>query len=345
MQVLSRRTKNNPVLVGEPGVGKTAVVEGLAQKIVKGEVPAMLRDKRLYAIDLGAVLASSSSPADYQEHLNKILAEASESGDVLLFADDLHAALNRGVAAGIGDAAAVMRPMLGAVAPMLGAATTQGYRDYVESDAILERCFQAVPVSEPTAAHTAEILNGLRGRYETHHRVTITDAAIAAAARLAAGSMPDRRLPAKAVELLDEAASIIRMRSSAPAPPELREHDEKISQVRRDKDSAIGAQDFQKAASLRDAEKELLAGKAALEASWTAGDMDVPAEVSAELIAEALTAMSGVPAPSTEPGAVTEAEPGTKPGRQSGTHPAEPDAPPFPPSGMNEDDREIWAMA
>src|ERR671931_483327 len=233
MQVLSRGTKNNPVLIGEPGVGKTAVVEGLSQKIVKGEVPETLKDKQLYTLDLGALQT-------------------------------------------------------------IGATTLDEYRKYLEKDAALERRFQPIQVAEPSLSHTIEILKGLRDRYEAHHRVSITDGALVAAAQLADRYISDRFLPDKAIDLIDEAGSRMRIRRMT-APPDLREFDGRIAEVRREKESAIDAQDFEKAASLRDREKQLLSDKARREREWKSGDMDVVAEVDEEQIAEVLASWTGIP--------------------------------------------------
>ena len=295
MQVLSRRTKNNPVLVGEPGVGKTAVVEGLAQKIVKGEVPETLKDKQLYTLDLGALVAGSRYRGDFEERLKKVLKEIRTRGDIILFIDELHTLVGAGAAEGAIDAASILKPMLArGELQTIGATTLEEYRKYLEKDAALERRFQPIQVAEPSLAHTIEILKGLRDRYEAHHRVSITDAALVAAAQLADRYISDRFLPDKAIDLIDEAGSRMRIRRMT-APPDLREFDEKIANVRREKESAIDAQDFEKAASLRDTEKQLLAAKAKREKEWKAGDMDVVAEVDEDLIAEVLAASTGIP--------------------------------------------------
>ncbi len=255
MQVLSRRTKNNPVLIGEPGVGKTAVVEGLAQAIVKGEVPETLKDKQLYTLDLGSLVAGSRYRGDFEERLKKVLKEIRTRGDIIMFIDEIHTLVGAGAAEGAIDAASILKPMLArGELQTIGATTLDEYRKYLEKDAALERRFQPVQVGEPTVAHTIEILKGLRDRYEAHHRVSITDAALVAAAGLADRYISDRFLPDKAIDLIDEAGSRMRIRRMT-APPDLREFDERISEVRRDKESAIDAQDFEKAAGLRDKEK------------------------------------------------------------------------------------------
>jgi len=295
MQVLSRRTKNNPVLIGEPGVGKTAVVEGLAQAIVKGEVPETLKDKQLYTLDLGALVAGSRYRGDFEERLKKVLKEIRTRGDIILFIDEIHTLVGAGAAEGAIDAASILKPMLArGELQTIGATTLDEYRKYVEKDPALERRFQPIQVAEPTLAHTIEILKGLRDRYEAHHRVSITDAALVAAATLADRYVNDRYLPDKAIDLIDEAGARLRIRRMT-APPDLREFDEKIAQTRRDKESAIDAQDFEKAASLRDKEKKLLSAKAEREKQWKAGDMDVVAEVDEELIAEVLATATGIP--------------------------------------------------
>ncbi|HZZ97113.1 MAG TPA: ATP-dependent Clp protease ATP-binding subunit [Jatrophihabitantaceae bacterium] len=295
MQVLSRRTKNNPVLIGEPGVGKTAVVEGLAQAIVKGEVPETLKDKQLYTLDLGSLVAGSRYRGDFEERLKKVLKEIRTRGDIILFIDEIHTLVGAGAAEGAIDAASILKPMLArGELQTIGATTLDEYRKYVEKDAALERRFQPVQVGEPTVAHTIEILKGLRDRYEAHHRVSITDAALVAAAGLADRYISDRFLPDKAIDLIDEAGARMRIRRMT-APPDLRDFDDKIADVRREKESAIDAQDFEKAASLRDKEKTLQGDKAKREQEWRAGDLDVVAEVDDEQIAEVLATWTGIP--------------------------------------------------
>src|SRR5229473_1060314 len=295
MQVLCRRTKNNPVLVGEPGVGKTAVVEGLAQKIVKGEVPETLKDKQLYTLDLGALVAGSRYRGDFEERLKKVLKEIRTRGDIILFIDEVHTLVGAGAAEGAIDAASILKPMLArGELQTIGATTLDEYRKHLEKDAALERRFQPIQVAEPTVSHTIEILKGLRDRYEAHHRVSITDDAIVAAAQLADRYISDRFLPDKAIDLIDEAGARLRIRRMT-APPDLREFDEKIAGVRREKESAIDSQDFEKAAQLRDTEKQLTGKKDAGEKEWKAGGMDSVAEVTAELIAEVLATATGIP--------------------------------------------------
>src|SRR5579864_2509784 len=293
--VLYRRTKNNPVLIGEPGVGKTAIVEGLSQKIVTGDVPETIKGKQLYTLDLGALVAGSRYRGDFEERLKKVLKEIRTRGDIILFIDELHTLVGAGAAEGAIDAASILKPMLArGELQTIGATTLDEYRKHLEKDAALERRFQPIQVAEPTISHTIEILKGLRDRYEAHHRVSITDSALVAAAQLADRYISDRFLPDKAIDLIDEAGSRMRIRRMT-APPDLREFDEKIAQVRREKESAIDSQDFEKAAALRDQEKQLLIKKDAREKEWKAGDMDVVAEVNEELIAEVLATATGIP--------------------------------------------------
>src|SRR6187399_662525 len=295
MQVLSRRTKNNPVLIGEPGVGKTAVVEGLAQLVVKGEVPETLKDKQLYTLDLGSLVAGSRYRGDFEERLKKVLKEIRTRGDIILFIDELYTLVGAGAAEGAIDAASILKPMLArGELQTIGATTLDEYRKYVEKDAALERRVQPIQVGEPTVAHTIEILKGLRDRYEAHHRITITDDALVSAATLADRYISDRYLPDKAIDLIDEAGARMRIRRMT-APPDLRDFDDKLANVRRDKESAIDSQDFEKAAALRDSEKQLLARKSEREKAWKDGDLDVVSEVDDEQIAEVLANWTGIP--------------------------------------------------
>ena len=328
MQVLSRFTKNSPVLVGEHGVGKTAVMEGLAQKIVKGEVPETLKDKQLYTLGPATLLAGSRSQADFEERFNKVLKEIRTRDEIILFIDEIHALVGAGAVEGAIDAASVLKPKLvRGELQLIGACTLDEYRKHVEKDAALERIFQPIQVAELTISHIIEILKGQRGRYETHHRVSITDDALVAAAQLADQNLPGNPLRTKALDLIDEAASILRIRRMA-APPDLREFDEKIAQVRREKDSAIASQDFDKAAQLRNNEKELITKREAREKESKASGIEVIAEVNEEIVAEAHAIMSNISS--------TGIADGHESGRQD---------PPYPPAAMTDDDREIWAMA
>ena len=295
MQVLSRRTKNNPVLIGEPGVGKTAVVEGLAQAIVHGDVPETIKDKQIYSLDMGSLVAGSRYRGDFEERLKKVLKEIRTRGDIILFIDEIHTLVGAGAAEGSIDAAQMLKPMLArGELQTIGATTNDEYRKYIEKDAALERRFQPVKVEEPSVDETVEILKGLRDRYEAHHRVIITDDAIRAAAELADRYISDRFLPDKAIDLVDEAGARLRIRRMT-APPELRELDEKIAEVRRNKEAAIDDQDFEKAASLRDEESKLSEERKAKEEAWKGGESDEIAEVGDQEIAEVLAMSTGIP--------------------------------------------------
>ncbi|MGL3150424.1 ATP-dependent Clp protease ATP-binding subunit [Microbacterium sp. A82] len=295
MQILSRRSKNNPVLIGEPGVGKTAVVEGLAQAIVKGDVPETLKDKQLYSLDLGSLIAGSRYRGDFEERLKKVTKEIRTRGDIIVFIDEIHTLVGAGAAEGAIDAASILKPLLArGELQTIGATTLDEYRKHFEKDAALERRFQSVQVSEPTLPHTINILKGLRDRYEAHHKVQITDGAIVAAANLADRYVADRFLPDKAIDLIDEAGARLRL-SILSSPPELREFDEKIAKVREQKEEASEEQDFEKAASLRDEEKSLLAERLRLEKQWRSGDVATNAVVDEGLIAEVLAQATGIP--------------------------------------------------
>ena len=295
MQVLSRRTKNNPVLIGEPGVGKTAIVEGLAQRIVKGEVPETLSGKQIYTLDLGALVAGSRYRGDFEERLKKVLKEIRTRGDIVLFIDELHTLVGAGAAEGAIDAASILKPMLArGELQTIGATTLDEYRKHLEKDAALERRFQPITVKEPTVAHTIEILKGLRDRYEAHHRVQITDQAVVAAANLADRYISDRYLPDKAIDLIDEAGSRLRIRRMT-APPDLREVDEQIAEVRVRKEAAIEAQDYERAARLRDQEKQLMADRDIKQAEWRDSEGEVLAQVDEEEIAAVLSTWTGIP--------------------------------------------------
>jgi ATP-dependent Clp protease ATP-binding subunit ClpC len=295
MQVLSRRTKNNPVLVGDPGVGKTAIVEGLAQNIVKGDVPETLKGKQIYTLDLGALVAGSRYRGDFEERLKKVLKEIRTRGDIVLFIDELHTLVGAGAAEGAIDAASILKPMLArGELQTIGATTRDEYRKHLEKDAALERRFQPINVDEPSVAHSIDILKGLRDRYEAHHRVSFTDEALVAAANLSDRYISDRFLPDKAIDLIDEAGSRMRIRRMT-APPDVREIDEKIAEVRMKKESSIDEQDFEKAAGLRDTERQLLEEKARRERAWKSGELDVLAQVDEEEIAEVLSIWTGIP--------------------------------------------------
>ncbi|QWS33082.1 ATP-dependent Clp protease ATP-binding subunit [Curtobacterium aetherium] len=295
MQILSRRSKNNPVLIGEPGVGKTAVVEGLAQAIVKGDVPETLKDKQLYSLDLGSLIAGSRYRGDFEERLKKVTKEIRTRGDIIVFIDEIHTLVGAGAAEGAIDAASILKPLLArGELQTIGATTLDEYRKHFEKDAALERRFQSVQVNEPSLPHTINILKGLRDKYEAFHKVSITDGAIVSAANLADRYVQDRFLPDKAIDLIDEAGARLRL-SILSAPPELREFDEKISTVRGQKEAAIEEQDFEKAASLRDEEKKLLGERLRLEKQWRAGDVAASGTVDEGIIAEVLAQATGIP--------------------------------------------------
>lgn len=295
MQILSRRTKNNPVLIGEPGVGKTAVVEGLAQAIVRGDVPETLKDKHIYSLDMGSLIAGSRYRGDFEERLKKVLKEIRTRGDIIMFIDEIHTLVGAGAAEGAIDAASILKPMLArGELQTIGATTTEEYRKYIEKDAALERRFQPVQVEQPSVEDTVKILTGLRDRYEAHHRVIITDDAIRAAASLSDRYISDRYLPDKAIDLIDEAGARLRIHRMT-APPEIREMDEKINETRRDKEAAIDAQDFEKAARLRDEEKQLGEKRAQLEVDWKSGEGDRIGTVDEDAIAEILAMSTGIP--------------------------------------------------
>ncbi|CAB4776951.1 MAG: AAA domain-containing protein [Actinobacteria bacterium] len=295
MQVLSRRTKNNPVLIGEPGVGKTAIVEGLAQAIANNDVPETLRNKQLYTLDLGSLVAGSRYRGDFEERLKKVLKEIRTRGDIILFIDELHTLVGAGAAEGAIDAASILKPMLArGELQTIGATTIEEYRKHLEKDAALERRFQPIKVEEPTVAHTIEILKGLRDRYESHHRVTITDQALVAAANLADRYISDRHLPDKAIDLIDEAGSRLRMKRMS-TPPDYKELENELGEVVRKKKEAVEAQRFEEAGRLRDREKELLGKKDQKDAEMKASGVDLFDEVDEESIAEVLSIWTGIP--------------------------------------------------
>jgi ATP-dependent Clp protease ATP-binding subunit ClpC len=296
MQILSRRTKNNPVLIGEPGVGKTAVVEGLASRIASNQVPELLKNKQIYTLDLAALVAGSKYRGEFEERLKKVMKEIMQRGDIILFIDELHNLVGAGAAEGAIDAASILKPALArGELQTIGATTLDEYRKYLERDAALERRFQQVRVEEPSVDDTVQILRGLRDRYEAHHRVKITDEALKASAELADRYIQDRHLPDKAIDLIDEAASRIRIRSMS-APPRYRELEEEIERVRKEKEDAIEAQEFEKAASLRDKERKLTQKKRELEEDWrNSEEGDEQPEVGEEEIADIVSMWTGIP--------------------------------------------------
>ncbi|HEY8082159.1 MAG TPA: ATP-dependent Clp protease ATP-binding subunit [Solirubrobacterales bacterium] len=295
MQILSRRTKNNPVLLGEPGVGKTAVVEGLAARINKGEVPELLKNKQIYTLDLAALVAGSKYRGEFEERLKKVMKEITHRGDIILFIDELHNLVGAGAAEGAIDAASILKPALArGELQTIGATTLDEYRKYLERDSALERRFAQIKVDQPSVEDTVKILEGLRERYEQHHRVNLTDDALSAAAELADRYISDRFLPDKAIDLIDEAASRMRIKSMS-APPVYRDLEEEIETTRRDKEAAIEAQEFEKAASLRDTERQLTTRKRELEDEWAEGDSGDRPDVGEEEIADIVSMWTGIP--------------------------------------------------
>lgn len=295
MQILSRRTKNNPVLIGEPGVGKTAVVEGLAQSIAASEIPEILKAKQIYTLDLGALVAGSKYRGEFEERLKKVMKEIKERKDVILFIDELHTLVGAGAAEGAIDAASILKPALArGELQTIGATTLDEYRKHVERDAALERRFQPILVGEPTVTETLNILKGLRDRYETHHQVSITDAALGAAANLADRYISDRFLPDKAIDLVDEAASRVRIQLMGSSP-QFRELDAKLDQIRREKAAAIEGQDFERAADLRDQEKVLQLERLTIESNWNVPEEKFRASVTEEEIAQIVSSWTGIP--------------------------------------------------
>ncbi|HEX6702629.1 MAG TPA: ATP-dependent Clp protease ATP-binding subunit, partial [Gaiellaceae bacterium] len=296
MQILSRRTKNNPVLIGEPGVGKTAVVEGLAARIASNQVPELLKGKQIYTLDLAALVAGSKYRGEFEERLKKVMKEIMQRGDIILFIDELHNLVGAGAAEGAIDAASILKPALArGELQTIGATTLDEYRKYLERDAALERRFQQIRVDEPSVDDSVQILRGLRDRYEAHHRCKISDDALRAAAVLADRYIQDRHLPDKAIDLIDEAASRMRIRSMS-APPRYRELEEEIEKVRKDKEAAIEAQEFEKAASLRDKERKLTQKKRELEENWRSNESaEEQPEVGEEEIADIVSMWTGIP--------------------------------------------------
>ncbi len=294
MQILSRRTKNNPVLIGEPGVGKTAVVEGLANAIVTGNVPEPLAGKVIFSLDLGSLIAGSRYRGDFEERIKKVMKEIKQHGNIILFIDEIHTVVAAGSAEGSVDLGSMLKPMLArGELQTIGATTLSEYRK-IEKDAALERRFQPVQVKEPTIAHTVNILKGIRDKYETFHKVSITDGAIVAAANLSDRYVQDRFLPDKAIDLIDEAGARLRL-SVLGAPPELRAFDEKVAALRVNKEAAIENQDFEGAANFRDEEKKLIEERLTFEKNWKATKQGVSGVVDETVIAEVLAAATGIP--------------------------------------------------
>lgn len=295
IQILCRRTKNNPCLIGDPGVGKTAIVEGLAQRIADAKVPELLKDKRVVTLDLGALVAGSKYRGEFEDRLKKVMDEIRKDGNVILFIDEMHTIVGAGAAEGAIDAANILKPALSrGELQAVGATTLDEYRKHVEKDAALERRFQPINVSEPTVEETVEILRGLRDRYEAHHKVKITDEAIEAAAKLSDRYVSDRFLPDKAVDLIDESASRVRLRAYV-TPPSLKDLQEQLEEVRKEKEAAVQGQEFEKAASLRDQEQTLLKALEERKKEWEQQQMSDKSVVTAEEIAGIVSSWTGIP--------------------------------------------------
>jgi ATP-dependent Clp protease ATP-binding subunit ClpC len=296
IQILSRRTKNNPCLIGEPGVGKTAIVEGLAQRISDGRVPEILKDKRVVSLDLASLVAGSKYRGEFEERLKKVMEEIRQAGNVIMFIDELHTIIGAGAAEGAIDASNILKPALArGEMQAIGATTIDEYRKHVEKDAALERRFQPVMVEEPSTEDAISILKGLRDRYEAHHRVEITDAAIEAAVRLSDRFVTDRFLPDKAVDLIDEAASRVRL-STFVAPPDLKELESKLEEVRKEKEAAVQGQEFEKAARLRDKETKLKEELDRHKVEWQQKKVTSKSTVTEEDIAHIVSSWTGIPA-------------------------------------------------
>ncbi|MGY4614278.1 ATP-dependent Clp protease ATP-binding subunit [Thermostichus sp. OS-CIW-38] len=297
IQILGRRTKNNPVLIGEPGVGKTAIAEGLAQRIVQGDVPDILADKRVISLDIGLLVAGTKYRGEFEERLKKIMDEIRNAGNIILVIDEVHTLIGAGAAEGAIDAANILKPALArGELQCIGATTLDEYRKHIERDAALERRFQPIMVGEPTVSETIEILFGLRERYEQHHKLKISDAALDAAAKLADQYISDRFLPDKAIDLIDEAASRVRLINSQ-LPPAARELDQELRRVLKEKDAAVRAQNFDKAGELRDREMEIKQQIRAIAAAKKAEESsrsEMP-EVTEEDVAQVVSAWTGVP--------------------------------------------------
>ncbi len=296
MQILVRRTKNNPVIIGEPGVGKTAIVEGLAEEIAGDRVPDILAGKEVYTLDLGALVAGSKYRGEFEERLKKIMKEITDHGDVILFIDEIHNLVGAGAAEGAIDAASILKPALArGEIQVIGATTTDEYRKYVEKDKALERRFQTIQVGEPSVEETELILKGLRERYEQHHKIQITDEALKAASQLGDRYIADRFLPDKAIDLVDEAASKMRIKTMS-SPPYYKEVDDELSQVRTEKEAAIDGQEFEKAARLRDSERKLALQRRELEKSWREGENEEErVSIGENEIAEIVSMWTGIP--------------------------------------------------
>ena len=296
IQILSRRTKNNPCLIGEPGVGKTAVVEGLAEKIVQGDVPEILKDKRVVTIDLSSMIAGAKYRGDFEERIKKALNEVKKAGDVIVFIDEIHTIVGAGSAEGAIDAANILKPLLArGEIQLIGATTLNEYRKYIEKDSALERRFSPVTVNEPTHEETVEILKGIRDKYEAHHNIKITDEAINAAVELSSRYINDRFLPDKAIDLVDEASSKIRL-SSLEEPDSLKEMEEKIEKMNQEKEAAVKVQKFEKAAKIRDEVNKLKEELEAERNKWKSKKTKAIPKLTEEDIAKVIASWTGIPA-------------------------------------------------
>ncbi len=295
IQILSRRTKNNPCLIGEPGVGKTAIAEGLALKIVSGEVPEMLKNKRIISLDLTGMVAGTKYRGDFEERIKKVIDEVKAADDIILFIDEVHTLIGAGSAEGAVDAANILKPSLArGELQVIGATTIEEYRKHIEKDAALERRFQPITVGEPTEEEAVEILKGLRDKYEAHHKVKITDEAINAAVKLSTRYIGDRYLPDKAIDLIDEAASRVRLQTFT-APPEIKDLEEKQKELEAEKQSAVNAQEFERAAELRDKEKKVSSELEQKKKEWMQQTGHSRDEVTATDIAQIVSAWTGIP--------------------------------------------------
>ena len=296
VQILSRRTKNNPCLIGEPGVGKTAVVEGLAQKIVAGDVPELLKNKRVVTLDISGMVAGAKYRGDFEERIKKALNEVKKAGDIILFIDEIHTIVGAGAAEGAIDAANILKPLLArGEIQLVGATTLNEYRKYIEKDAALERRFSPVTVNEPSEKDTVLILKGIRDKYEAHHNVKITDEAIESAVKLSTRYINDRFLPDKAIDLVDEAASRARLRTYME-PENLKALQEKIEVKQKDKEEAVRKQKFEEAAKLRDEERELKERYEKEEQKWKNKSTKSLVNITKENIAEVISSQTGIPA-------------------------------------------------
>ena len=295
IQILSRRTKNNPCLIGEPGVGKTAIAEGLAMKIATGEVPELLRNKRIFALDLTGMVAGTKYRGDFEERIRNVIEEVQKAGDVILFIDEVHTLIGTGSAEGAVDAANILKPSLArGELQVIGATTLEEYRKHIEKDAALERRFQPVTVGEPTEEEAIEILKGLRDKYEAHHKVKISDGAILASVKMSSRYIGDRYLPDKAIDLVDEAASRVRLKAFT-APPDIKALEDKLKSLNEEMESAVKSQDFEQAAKIRDDKNKVAKELEAERQSWKEKNNRITGEVTEQEIAAIVSQWTGIP--------------------------------------------------